>query len=64
MDLNITYLTKCLSSDNSGIDNISKSLYIFSYFLKYIGNDLKIGHLSLFQTSSCIAKLKQKSVEY
>ena len=28
-DLNITYLTKCLNSNNSGICDILKALYIF-----------------------------------
>ena len=47
IDLNIVYLTKCFSSNIFGIFDIAK-YYIFSYFLKYVGNVLKIEYVSLF----------------
>ena len=43
---------------------IFQNYYIFLYFLKYIGNDIKIDVWSSFQTSSCVVKPKQKSLEY
>ena len=62
IDSNIIYLTKGLSSDISGVFDIAKC-YIFSYFLDYDGNVLKLDCRSLFQTSSYIAKSKWKSLE-
>ena len=62
MDSKYTYSMIPLSSNISSIFDIEK-YYTFSYFLKYGGNILKIDHNSLFQTSSCIAKQKQKLLE-
>ena len=43
---------KCLSPN---ITDIVK-YYIFSYFLKYACNVLKVEYMSLFQVSLCIVK--------
>ena len=47
---------------NNSLNSFEITIY-FSYFLKYDGNDLKIDHRPVFQTSSCNVKLRQKSLE-
>ena len=48
INLNITYSTKSIKSDIPEC-MIFQNNYIFSYFLEYVGNDLKIDQWPVFQ---------------
>ena len=62
-DSNITYSINVQTPIFLEYSILQKTIY-FSYFLEYDGNVLKIDQWSLFQTSSCIAKPKWKSLQY